>query len=1035
MAEAETVANNAHLGHEDDINFLEIEFDETAGAVAPSDRSSAGMPHDDGTAPDDFDIQIDEFEAADDAGNHVDNGSIPSAEFTSADLGIPQETTAGSEIGYDDEEQPSAEATSHDSEAPDQDQGNSEIAGVVATIDEIDYEDGEFAATQDDNITNEPQPALTASERQEVVADRVLSQQVLDETLEQDEYAQGHEEEAAGSAHELSEVDQDLIDDDHLLGIQYPEQDEYSQGHEEEADGSAHELPEVDRDLTDDDQLLGIQYPHTTTSAPAREVSDVMVLYNGVKYELCASVRNMDPETYFFAGNVEMDAPLSQFFGLLRDVIKDEIEPSDDLVIRVPQLKLEFGEVRLAAGVNFRQELSTDLSQDTSNEFLEKHTFRNILDLYRRFKYNDGEDAEHAQLVVHLAAKPNCQERFAMLVEAADAGRGWSEFFDNSDGSESFSGHHSVGDLDEEQVAPGSGEDQTGGTADDMQPETVEIVEEAYFYDDTNDAGDHDGMFDDRDAGNPEYHGDNVDDLDQGDELAGELVDNIEFGQVPDRFDDNMGDDDDDASQHTYPDHDRNSSIPHADADNEDFSSAASTVPGGTGKSPGDRQREGSNEDARSPQEPSDTFASGNYPFSFRPLPNPVSPTRQEPTNVSGSDEDLIDYSDDEDTSDAPAVQYRRRFSPPPHFPRRYGKSILDVPTLSSRDYVRPRSEDDADDEPDDDLIDSEKDDVQDPSFGIGDSILPSIEKDDDDVFTGGENGNITLPSFAWSEKSEAARTPSASSARDSPSPMKSSNATHRPVRKYHGAGKFKHSEAGHETRSSISCGQTALMMEPMGAAPSAVTSSSHRLPWAHSAFALDRISDGLQDTGANLLDAQVHDESAIQPDAGIETAQDHDLAPPSNLEDRDNDNLAAADNSIDIEGFTAYDEAADSEPLPLESHNRVTGSHDTSATSTVNGDEITYEDENSEDGTPHAGDDTAANVDEIDWENDGAEDTAVAEDPTNLSSPSGLSVKRGREADDLINLDDENGMWPQVERERRCIILMQSTDAKRRKI
>lgn len=998
MAEAETVANHAHLGHEDDLNFLEIEFDEAAGAVAPSDRSSAGMPHDDGTDPDDFDIQIDEFETADDAGDHVDNGSIPSAEFTSADLGNPQETTAGSEIGYDDEEQPRAEATSHDSEAPDQDQGNSEIAGVIATIDEIDYEDGEFAATQDDNITNEPQSALTASERQDVVADQVLSQQVLDETLEQDEYAQGHEEEAAGSAHELPEVDQDLIDDDHLLGI---------------------------------------HYPHPTTSAPAREVSDVMVLYNGVKYELCASVRNNDPETYFFAGNVEMDAPLSQFFGLLRDVIKDEIEPSDDLVIRVPQLKLEFGEVRLAAGVNFRQELSTDLSQDTSNEFLEKHTFRNILDLYRRFKYNDGEDAEHAQLVVHLAAKPNCQERFAMLVEAADAGRGWSEFFDNSDGSDSFSGHHSDGDLDEEQADTGSGEDQTGGTADGMQPETVEIVEEAYFYDDTNDAGDHDGMFDDRDAGNPEYHGDNVDDLDQGDELAGEPVDNIEFGQVPDRFDDNMGDDDD-ASQHIYPDHDRNSSIPHPDADNEDFSTAASTVPGGTGKSPGGSQREGSNEDARSPRGPSDTFASGNDPFSFRPLPDPVSPTRQETTNVSSSDEDLIDYSDDEDTSDAPAVRYRRRFSPPPHFPRRYGVSILDVPFLSSRDYPRARSEDDADDEPDDDLIDYEKEDVRDPSFEIGDSILPSIEKDDDDVFTGGESGNITLASFAWSEKSEAARAPSASSARDSPSPMKSSSATHRPVRKYRGAGKFKHSEAGHETRSSISRGHTALMMGPMGALPSAVTSSSRRLPRAYSAFALDRVSDSLQDTGANLLDAQVHDESAIQPDAGIETAQDHDLAPPSDLEGRDNDNLAAADNSIDIEGFTAYDDAADNEPLPLESHDRVTGSHDTSATSTVNGDEITYEDENAEDGTPHAGDDTAANVDEIDWENDGAEDTAVAEDPTNLSSPSGLSVKRCREADDLINLDDENGMWTQVERERRgrrCIILMQSTDAKRRKI
>ncbi|OIW33668.1 hypothetical protein CONLIGDRAFT_187125 [Coniochaeta ligniaria NRRL 30616] len=659
---ADAIADSGHLGHEDDINFLEIDFDETAGAVPPTDRNSASMAKDDGAVDDDFDIQIDEFEVVDDAGDNVGDGSVPSDDFTSANLGVPQNNKAESEIGYEDEEPLKAEATTQEFEATGQEQGNNEIVESTDNVDEIDYEDGDFEATQEDNNATKSRSASTASKQQETATTQVLSQQVLDDTVEEAGSAQGHLEADNGSTNESSETGQHVS-----------EKEPFSR--------------------------TGGDAEDSVANAPASEVSDVMVIYNGVKYELCASVLNDDPETYFFAGNAEMDVPLSQFFGLLRNVIKDEIEPSDDLVIRVPQLKLEFGE-------------------ETSAEFLEKHTFRNILELYRRFKYNDGEDAEHAQLVVHLVPKPNCQERYAMLLEAADAGRGWTD--------------------------SGSGEDQSGGTGDDMQHETVEVVEEAYFYDDTNDAGDHDDdhMFDDQEAEDPGYHADNVDDLNQGYGLAGELVGNIEFDQVPDRFD-TMGDDHDAAAHQSYAEHDGNSQTSHADA--EDF-----------------------NEEAGS----------------------------------------------------------------------------------------------------------------------------------------------------------------------------------------------------------------------------------------------------ALEDSNALASDHQVHHESAIRSDAGVETA--HDSVPLNDFEDGDDGNFAANDSSVDMEGFAAYDEAANNEPLPTESHTQVTDSHDTSATSTVNGDEITYEDENAahantESRTHEAGDATAANVDEIDWENDGAEDVAVAEDQTNLSSPSGLSVKRGREADDLISLDDEN--------------------------
>ncbi|KAH8909784.1 hypothetical protein BR93DRAFT_965863 [Coniochaeta sp. PMI_546] len=995
---ADAIADSGLLGREDDMSFLEIDFDEAAGAAGSNDDSHAGIAQENEAPADDFDIQIDEFEVVENAGDYRDNGSIPSGDPTHADLSVPQGNTAESEIGYEDEEPLKAETTSQKSKAAPQEQGNDKIVGSTGNVDEIDYDDGDLEAIHEDHPATEPRPVLETLKQQEIATAPVPSQQVLDDTVEQAESAQHDMGAEDGSSDEPSEAGQGVFEKDerifHTGG--YPE-----------------------------DSLTG---------APASEVSDVMVFYNGIKYELCASVHNDDPETYFFASNAEMDVPLSQFFGLLRDVIKDEIEPSDDLVIRVPQLKLEFGE-------------------DFSHDFLEKHTIRNILDLYRRFKYNDGQDAEHSQLVVHLVAKPNCQERFAMLSEAADAGRGWSEFFDNSDGSDSSSGHHSDEEPDGEQAESGSREDQTSFTGDDMQHEAVEIVEEAYFYDDTNDAGEHDAehLFNDQDVEDPGHHADNIDDLNQGYELTDELVDNDEFDQVPGGVDNSMGYDHDGSTHQTYTDHDGNWPLSHADADTENMSTATGAFPGVTGEFTGGSEHESFNEEAGSALEQANTFANGNHSFPYRPPAESVPHTQHEwmkeflerdskditpemwkkfdalphsPSNpaaggAAGGDEDLIDYSDDEDLSSPPAAtQYLRRFSPPPHFPRRHGKSILDVPSLSNRGFIKPRSDDDGHGEPDDDFVDYEEVDHQTSSVVPGENIIPSIEMDED-VFAGGESG-ITVPSFGWLKEAEAVSMPSASLARHTPSPMKPASGARRPVCKYRGVGKSKHPVASQQTRSSISPGQAARMMEPQTAAQSAFASSSNHSPLAHSTFALELSSNFSQSIGANLLDSQDHLESTIQSDDGADVETTHaslaqnDFEDDDGDDDDDDDNFAPNDNSIDMEGLTAYDEAANNEPLAAELDTRATDSRDTSATSTVNGDEITYEDENlalanTENGTHEAGDDTADNVDEIDWENDGAEDVAVAADPTNMSSPSGLSTKRGREDDELISLDDEN--------------------------
>lgn len=1033
---AEAIADSGPPGHEDDINFLEIDFEDAADAALPNDTASTGISQDLGETADDFDFQINEYEVVDDdvAGEQPGAAEVPSGGFTQTELAVPQGNTAESEIGYEDEEPLEAEealeaeTAGHEFEATSHEQNNDSNADSSAKVDEIDYDDGDLEAVDGDDVAPEMQAAEEPSEQVEAAILKVTFDQALHDT--------------AAVAESLE--DQTAADDG-------PTHEPYEAGQQEDEGDSVRQAGE---------------YPAgSATAAPGGEVSNVMVLYNGVKYELCASVHNDDPETYFFAGHDNLDAPLWEFFGRLRDVIKDEIEPSDNLMIKVPQLKLEFGEVCHANSI-FPRDSGADLLQGTSNEFLDKHTFRDILNLYRRFKYNDGlEESEHPQLVVHLVAKPNCQERFAMLTEAAEAGRGWSEFFDNSDGSDTSSSRrtHSGQALDGDRGGSLFGNEEMEGTGGDvMQHDGVEIVEEAYFYDDTNGAGDDDAghMFDgqDQDAEDLSHHAEDIADPNESYELAGELVENDEFDPVPDHLDENMSDDEDGPAHQMHTGQDGNGQTPQPDP-------TGALLGDADGHAGGSELESFDQEAAGSSLEASTTVASGNIPLSFRTSSDAASSMRQQPqdwledfmeldskdttpemwkafdalprrstpppaTAADGGDEDLIDYSEDEDSSEKPAIEYRRRFTPPPHFPPRVGKSILDVPTLSD---LKRRPEDDADGEADDEVDEG----LDALSAGTEGNVIPSIEQDDNDVFADAEGGTA-VASGAWLKRVQPNSPSSASLERDGTSPAKPSRIVRRPVCMYRGVGTSRHSKAGQPARSSISPGQAALMMEPQNAAGPAYAFSSGHNPRAHFSFAS---GSGLQlskHTGANLPNLQAQQDPGHQPGAGLETA--HVSEPRNDLERGDGGNSANNDQSIDMEGFVAYDEAGANEPLVADSHTQVTDSHNTSATSTVNGDEITYEDESTApaetgNGAQEAGDEAAENGDEIDWENDGIEDVAVAENPTNVSSPSGLSVKRVREDDDLISLDDETGMPTPIEYKRRCTILIQPTDAKRRKI
>jgi hypothetical protein len=898
---ADIVVDSAPAAHEDNINYLEIDFDDAADVVVPTDDgvgaggrgdSSADLAPKDGAAADDFDIQIDEYDVVEAGGKHTVNGGVvPPSDVAQAEPAVSEVNTAEFDIGYEDEEPLDGEDAVHQPEATDQEHFDDENPGHTHDADEIDYDDGDMdKGEQKSDWGDETRVAAELSLQEEVGTTELSSHHALDDTVANTE-----------TADEGSKADEGL------------------NRHSREADEQA-----FDQDAPA--SLTTGNAGASAAAALATQTSDVLVLYKGTRYELCASVVNDDPETYFFAGNENLYVPLWQFFGRLRDVIKDEIEPSDHLVIKVPQLKLEFGEVCQPNTPPPPDHADTDFLQSTSHEFLDKHTFHDILDLYRRFRYNDGlEDSEQPGLVVRLAAKPDCKERFAMLAAAVDAGRGWSEFFGNSDGSDWAESYHSDPEdvLDGEFPDIGFGDEHIGDDDDDeMQHEVIGLLEEGYFYGDTDDADDHDfeHVADGQEAEETGDRAVTLDNPEKGSELAGKSAETDELDQISDHVEERMGDIEYDAAPPAA--HDAaaraNDSTAFGDTGDEDLSMTTGPITGDASDAPGGGIVETLNEEAGPASFASNILTSGNAPFSFR---TPTQPATKEGSVEGGSER-------------------------------------TDTGTLEISDAL-------------------------------------------DDDYDFGEVDGISASSITRLKQASPRCRPSAL-----PS---SSGVSHKPVCTYRTGSTYKHPKAGQLARRSIPPCQAAVMMRPQAA----VQSDLDHLPArSGSARRSGPRSDFMQHTSANFSVHQDQQESAIQTGTDVDAAFDafplHDVG-------HDDADAAANSNPFDMGGFTTYEEPAKNDPVGADSTIQVPDAHDTSATSTLDGDEITYEDENvapvdADDGTYETGDGVEGYGDEIDWENDGAEDVAVSGVPTNQPSPSSLSVKRGREEDDLISLDDETG-------------------------
>lgn len=146
----------------------------------------------------------------------------------------------------------------------------------------------------------------------------------------------------------------------------------------------------------------------------------VTISYQSQEYSLFAESSDQDPDLYFLADLDSLDQPLSQLLFNIRDVISDEIAPSQEVFLRVNGLGFEFAE-------------------STTKDFLDQTTFTHIIELNKHLVANEG-GSPSAILHCYLGLRPSCTRRFSELSKAADEGKGLSDiamFYDDASVDES----------------------------------------------------------------------------------------------------------------------------------------------------------------------------------------------------------------------------------------------------------------------------------------------------------------------------------------------------------------------------------------------------------------------------------------------------------------------------------------------------------------------------------------------------------------------------------------------------------------------
>lgn len=194
----------------------------------------------------------------------------------------------------------------------------------------------------------------------------------------------------------------------------------YEDGDQEEL--SSHKDSIVDPADEAQDQESWDREEHDVEGSDTRP--KVTISYQSHEYSLFAESSDQDPDYYFLADLDSLHQPLSQLLANIRDVISDEITPSQEVSLRVNGLGFEFAE-------------------STTKDFLDETTLAHIIEINKQLIANEG-GSPSPILHCYLALRPSCLHRFSELSKAADEGKGLSDiamFYDDASTDESAEDH------------------------------------------------------------------------------------------------------------------------------------------------------------------------------------------------------------------------------------------------------------------------------------------------------------------------------------------------------------------------------------------------------------------------------------------------------------------------------------------------------------------------------------------------------------------------------------------------------------------
>ncbi|KAK4230894.1 hypothetical protein QBC38DRAFT_11026 [Podospora fimiseda] len=484
------------LNHEDQFDFeaegFDFNLDGAYDAPAP-------VVTEDGTG--------NEFVETETSVNNIEVAVSQESGTTTDDIGaMVKETvtvaavTDNDEIGYEDEEddiqlgstQPgeigTAEETQDlssearpDAEAKEPENENNEAnEAVVDYQDEIGYEDDELGVADisidlKSEQATEPiadaaveQPHEQSGHSQEANANNLMvhsdvevhTEQVEDNAIsdEQSEPVEPAADEGLDD-HHMDDDKENVVDmnkHDGAAGEEYHDEEEY-----EDQSMLENYFVDEDEDISQGPSDLDKAIEDLTNSLPS--IPEVEVLYNDGSYSLFGAPDD-DPETYFLSGTNHLKNSLGELLSSLRQVLSEEIRPTDELLVSVEALGLEFGE--------------------RSNEKFLARSLRELLDCHAALAAKNYGDFP-TQPTLRLMVQQDCEEQFLQLLQEVELE---AESSDNSEELDASEPHdewplaNSLGDEQDDDAAQADLSEHSeshGSSATDDETTSVPPVSDA----------------------------------------------------------------------------------------------------------------------------------------------------------------------------------------------------------------------------------------------------------------------------------------------------------------------------------------------------------------------------------------------------------------------------------------------------------------------------------------------------------------------------------------------------------------------------